>query len=159
MEQCKLGLHKTLTHAEKSRVLKVSAEGQAKPQAACCLQINRNWGMPGTSENLALAQGFLKFRHYSREQERATYMCRGKIWPFVISREVSVGILASPVGKNSLRQSKQKLVFFPSVFFHATAYDIEKYVIWNIYFLSGYLSMQMFVVSFTGQKQLWILAV
>lgn len=29
----------------------------------------------------------------------------------------------------------------------------------NIYFLLGYLSVQMFVVLFTGQKWLWILAV
>lgn len=57
LEKCKLGLHKTLTH-EKSRVLKVSAEEWAKLQAACCLKINRNWGMPGASENLALVQGF-----------------------------------------------------------------------------------------------------
>lgn len=34
--------------------------------------------MLGTSENLALAQGFLKFRHYSREQERAMYICQGE---------------------------------------------------------------------------------
>lgn len=44
LEKCKLGLHKTLTHAEKSRVLKVSAEEWAKPQTGCCLQIDRNRG-------------------------------------------------------------------------------------------------------------------
>lgn len=37
-------------------------------------------------------------------------------------------------------------------FFYATVYDIQKYIIQNICFLSGHLSMQMFVVSFAGQK-------
>lgn len=81
LKECKLGLHKTLTHAEKSRVLKVSAEEWAKPQAACCLQINRNWGMPGTSENLTTVQGFLKFCHYSQEKRRATCTCQGENVP------------------------------------------------------------------------------
>ena len=60
MEECELGLHKTLTHAEKSRVLKDSAEEQAKPQAARGLQVNRNQVMLGTSEKQALAQGFFE---------------------------------------------------------------------------------------------------
>ena len=60
MEECKLGLHKTLTHAEKSRVLKDSAEEQAKPQVARRLQVNRNRGMLGTSEKQALVWGFFE---------------------------------------------------------------------------------------------------
>lgn len=58
LEECKLGLHKTLTHAEKSRVLRDSAEERAKPQAARRWRVNRNWGMLETSENQALAWGF-----------------------------------------------------------------------------------------------------
>lgn len=55
-----LGLHKPLTHAEKSRVLKDSAEEQAKSQAAHCLQVNRNQGMLGTSEKQALVWRFFE---------------------------------------------------------------------------------------------------
>lgn len=83
--------------------LKVSAEEWTKPQAACCLQMSRSWGILGTSENLALAQSFLKFCHYSREETRATYTCQGENKAFVISREISVGISASPIGNDSLR--------------------------------------------------------
>lgn len=87
----------------------------SKTSSCMLLKNQQELGDAGGLWKSGLGAGvFFKFCHYSWEPRTPV---RGKIWPFVISREISVGISASPIGKNSLRHSKQKLIFSLCFFF------------------------------------------
>lgn len=135
MEECKLGLHKTLTHAETSRVLKASSEERAKPQAAHRLQVNRNQGCSGCLKIRPRRRLVLKSCHRSQEEMRAIHIYRGvKPAPLLLQGRLVQAFWLYSLERTRLSCSKYKPSSFFSLptpfffFFLATVYNIEKYV-------------------------------